>query len=141
MKNLKPIYRYSNHAHLGYAMFYDQIVNDSKEFTKKELYAIINDKSIDVLIRQTALYMIGTQWTEHALEEIYQILNNYPELAKYIESLFESFTLERTIEYAKKLLNKNIISFVQWEIINSSVQANIDINFNPIKKFGQSAYE
>lgn len=140
-KLLKSLLDYDNPSHLGYAMFYDQIVQDSKDFSKEELYEIINDKSIDILIRQTALYMIGTQWTKESIQEISSILNSHPELSQYIDYLLTRFNIDEAKTFSVELLNKKLITKNHFDTVLHSINTNIVRGFDPVKKFGQSVYE
>lgn len=87
----KPIECYVNFGHIGPTYWIKDMIRDSVGFTKEQLTKIIDDVTLSISIRQTALYILGTKWTKEALTEVCNYLKTYPELNKDIDCLLNNF--------------------------------------------------
>lgn len=141
MKLPNKITYYKDFTHPAYDYNFPAILNDANQFTKIGLINIATDKSLEKEIRQTALFMIGCEWSKVSLDLILEIVSENPELTDNLDILLCTFNIDYGIEVATTLFHNHLLNSQQLDKIIKDIKMWIRSCPLPNKTFGNVRYK
>lgn len=137
-KNIFPEQKskYLNYGHLGGDINFKKIVEDCSAFSTDCLLEIIENKNLDISIRETALLMYGSQWTKECLNEISKFLTLDINLKPCVCSLLSVYSEDFAVEITKKLIGLKLISCDEGEKVVNIIISHKKYGGDPVKAFG-----
>lgn len=141
INRLNPSHTYLNSSHLGDSMFFDRIIEDSKRFMLDELINIANDSSLELYVRETALFMVGAQWNMNGLDQILKILQNDLSVGRYLEEVLKYYSCNEAKDFVIKLSLQKLITESKAKFIIELIDENIKYGRDPVKKWGRAVFK
>lgn len=142
-KNNLPMPRtyYISLGHIGPTIDFEKLVKGCSCFSLPDLKEIALNKSLDLPVRETAVFMIGAQWTQESLEEVYKILKSCKDLTLNIENLLEVYNTDFAKEIAKKLESEGLITPEKAELICRRIDAHIKYGGDPARAWSYPIFK